>query len=252
MKRKQVIALIASAAVVAGGVATGVYLNSKKDIEVEPQEEIVETEPDEVAEQVEKEEDEEEHSPTAFVFSQAHVLGSEGSYEMDEELAEILMDMDIAQGATEEEVNWWLNKTDDKVFDKVYDNVAGKDNEQGAVFEEIRQQLLIDIGETDYRIHDEYAKAHQSSGSSSSSTQKPSNGSSNSSNNSSNGNGGSSSSNGGNSNSTPTPAPAPAPSGNSSSDSDYNPEFDDGGSSEYQGPVTGGSSGWDGECINWK
>ncbi|MCR4831183.1 MAG: hypothetical protein K5883_07015 [Pseudobutyrivibrio sp.] len=252
MKRKQVIALIASAAVVAGGVATGVYLNSKKDIEVETQEEIVETEPEDEVEQVEEEEVEEEHSPTAFVFSQAHVLGSEGSYEMDEELAEILMDMDIAEGATEEEVNWWLNQTDDKIFDKVYDNVAGKDNEQGAVFEEIRQQLLIDIGETHYRIHDEYAKAHQSSGSSSSSTQKPSNGSSNSSNNSSNGNGGSSSSNAGNSSSTPTPTPAPAPSGNSSSDSDYNPEFDDGAPNE-QGTGNGGSSGNDfGGCITWR
>ena len=181
----------------------------------------------------------------------SHVTNENGSYVMDDELAEVLMDLDIAKGATVDEVNWWLNQSDSAYFGPWLDVVCGKENEQKAVFAEQRMWVLQDLGDVDYNIHDAYTKAHQSSsGRSNSYSNSSSSSSSNSSSSSSSGN--SSSSSGDSSSNSSAGSDGGSASGNSASNDDYNPEFDDGGSSEYQGPVTGGSSGWDGACINWQ
>lgn len=183
----------------------------------------------------------------------SHVTNETGSYVMDDELAEVLMDLDIAKGATVDEVNWWLNQSDSAYFGPWLDVVCGKENEQKAVFAEQRMWVLQDLGDVDYNIHDVYIKAHQSSsGNSNSSSNSSSSSSSNSSSSSSSGN--SSSSSGDSSSNSSTGSDGGSASGSSASNDDYNPEFDDegpGGTNE-SGTATGGSSGWDGACINWQ
>lgn len=129
-----------------------------------------------------------------MVLMLSHVTNENGSYVMDDELAEVLMDLDIAKGATVDEVNWWLNQSDSAYFGPWLDVVCGKENEQKAVFAEQRMWVLQDLGDVDYNIHDVYTKAHQSSsGNSNSSSNSSSSSSSNSSSSSSSGNSSSSS-----------------------------------------------------------
>lgn len=129
-----------------------------------------------------------------MVLMLSHVTNENGSYVMDDELAEVLMDLDIAKGATVDEVNWWLNQSDSAYFGPWLDVVCGKEKEQKAVFAEQRMWVLQDLGDVDYNIHDVYTKAHQSSsGNSNSSSNSSSSSSSNSSSSSSSGNSSSSS-----------------------------------------------------------
>ena len=181
----------------------------------------------------------------------SHVTNENGSYVMDDELAEVLMDLDIAKGATVDEVNWWLNQSDSAYFGPWLDVVCGKENEQKAVFAEQRMWVLQDLGDVDYNIHDVYTKAHQSSsGSTNSSSNSSSSSSSNSSSSSSSGN--SSSSSGDSSSNSSTGSDSGSASGNSATNDDYNPEFDDEGLNGGEITGNGGSSGWDGACINWQ
>jgi hypothetical protein len=179
----------------------------------------------------------------------SHVTNENGSYVMDDELAEVLMDLDIAKGATVDEVNWWLNQSDSAYFGPWLDVVCGKENEQKAVFAEQRMWVLQDLGDADYNIHDVYTKAHQSSsGSSNSSSNSSSSSSSNSSSSSSSDN--SSSSSGDSSSNS-----SAGSDGGSATNDDYNSEFDDEGAASGTIGISGGggSSGNDfGGCITWR
>ncbi len=48
-----------------------------------------------------------------LVLMRTHLVDTNGTYSMDEESAEIIMGLLVAKGATESEVNWWLNQEGD-------------------------------------------------------------------------------------------------------------------------------------------
>ena len=304
MKNKQVAALIAAAAIVGGGIATGVYVNNNKvtitqtetkmeltegaDFKFQVQD-YLEVSPESAIDKITvdasevntaeagnyniylsykdetytvavnvvapvEEAEEVETDADYMVLMLSHVTNKNGSYVMDDELAEVLMDLDIAKGATVDEVNWWLNQSDSAYFGSWLDVVCGKENEQKAVFAEQRMWVLQDLGDVDYNIHDVYTKAHQSSsGSSNSSSNSSSSSSSNSSSSSSSGN--SSSSSGDSSSNSSTGSDGGSASGNSATNDDYNSEFDDEGATSGTIGISGGggSSGNDfGGCITWR